>query len=240
MTTDTTSIAARVAALDWSALARDLDARGWAETPPLLSAAECDRLAALFDDDARFRARVDMARHRFGEGRYKYFAEPLPAEVAALRQALYPPLAAVANRWAALLGGEADFPDTLDAFRARCAAAGQTRPTPLLLRYEAGGYNCLHQDLYGAVAFPFQAMAMLREPERDFTGGEFLLVEQRPRAQSAGTALRPARGAIVLFTTRTRPVAGARGHYRVQMRHGVSPVRSGRRETLGVIFHDAA
>jgi uncharacterized protein len=233
-------IPTRVAALDWAAIERDLWARGWAETPAVLTADECAAVAALFDDDARFRARVDMARHRFGEGRYKYFAEPLPDVVSALRAALYPPLAAVANRWADALGAPADFPDALDAFRARCAAAGQTRPTPLLLRYEAGGYNCLHQDLYGAVAFPFQAVAMLSEPGRDFAGGEFLLVEQRPRAQSAGTALQPARGALVLFTTRVRPVAGARGYYRAQMRHGVSPVRAGRRETLGVIFHDAA
>ena len=237
---ETRSIAARDASLDWPALARDLDARGWAESPPVLTSAECTALATLFDDDARFRARIDMARHRFGEGRYKYFAEPLPNAVAELRRALYAPLAAVANRWAELLGTSADFPDTLDAFRARCAAAGQARPTPLLLRYESGGYNCLHQDLYGAVAFPFQAVAMLSRPAHDFTGGEFLLVEQRPRAQSAGTALQPAQGALVLFTTRTRPVAGARGHYRVQMRHGVSPVRAGRRETLGIIFHDAA
>ena len=236
----TNDITTRIASLDWTALERDLWARGWAETAPVLSADECAALAALFDDDARFRARVDMARHRFGEGRYKYFADPLPGAVAELRRALYPPLAAVANRWAEALGGAPEFPPTLDEFRARCAAAGQTRPTPLLLRYEAGGYNCLHQDLYGAVAFPLQAVAMLSEPGRDFTGGEFLLVEQRPRAQSAGTALQPARGALVLFTTRNRPAAGARGHYRVQVRHGVSPVRAGRRETLGVIFHDAA
>jgi uncharacterized protein len=196
----TTDIPARIAALDWAAIEADLTRHGWAETPAILAPDECRALAALFDDDARFRARVDMARHRFGEGRYKYFAEPLPDRVAALRGALYPPLAAVANRWAASLGTPADYPATLDAFRARCAEAGQTRPTPLLLRYEAGGYNCLHQDLYGAVAFPFQAVAMLSAPGRDFTGGELLLVEQRPRAQSAGTAVQPAQGALVLTT----------------------------------------
>lgn len=230
----------RVAAFDWAQLERDLWSRGWAETPTVLDVDTCRALAATFDDDARFRSRVDMARHRFGEGRYKYFADPLPPSVRTLRESLYGPLAGIANRWARALGRPADYPDSLDAFRARCAEAGQLRPTPLLLRYEAGGYNCLHQDLYGAVAFPFQAVAMLSAPGEDFTGGEFLLVEQRPRAQSAGTALQPPQGALVLFTTRERPVEGSRGFHRVQMRHGVSPVRSGRRETLGVIFHDAA
>ena len=180
-----------------------------------------------------------MARHRFGEGVYKYFAHPLPEPVAALRAHLYPPLARVANAWHEALGVADRFPATHAEFLARCAVAGQTRPTPLLLRYEAGGYNCLHQDLYGAVAFPLQVLCFLDRPGVDYEGGEFVLVEQRPRAQSAASVVGGRQGALVVFTTRTRPVAGARGHYRVNVRHGVSPVRAGVRRTLGVIFHDA-
>jgi hypothetical protein len=234
------ALARRVAHLDWAAIGRALAERGYAETEPVLTAAECDSLIALYDDGESFRSRIDMARHRFGEGEYKYFAAPLPPPVDALRVSLYPPLAAVANGWNAALGMDDRYPHTLDEFLARCRAAGQTKPTPLLLRYEAGGYNCLHQDIYGAVAFPLQVVVALSQPGVDYTGGEFLLVEQRPRAQSAGEVVLPARGALVIFTTRTRPVAGARGRYRVNVRHGVSRVRSGRRHTLGIIFHDAA
>jgi hypothetical protein len=239
-TVDSVSVADRLAALDWGAIERSLDERGHAVTDSVLTSDECEALAGLYDVDALFRSRVDMARHRFGEGEYKYFAAPLPPLVQALRAELYPPLARIANRWNDRLGDAARYPATLDAFLARCAEAGQTKPTPLVLRYEAGGYNCLHQDVYGSVAFPLQALVPLTRPGVDYTGGELLFVEQRPRAQSAGEAVLPPQGALVFFTTRTRPVAGGRGHYRVNVRHGVSRVRSGTRYTLGVIFHDAA
>lgn len=235
----TVSIAHRLAALDWGAIARDLSARGYAETPAVLTPDECAELAALYDDDTRFRSRIDMGRHRFGEGEYKYFARPLPPLVAALREHAYPRLAEIANAWNDALGVAARFPDTLDAFLTQCAEHGQTKPTPLLLRYEAGGYNCLHQDLYGDVAFPMQLLTFLDRPGVDYDGGEFLLVEQRPRAQSAAEVVRGAQGALVFFTTRVRPVEGRRGTYRVNVRHGVSRVRWGTRRTLGVIFHDA-
>jgi hypothetical protein len=234
-----TSIAQRVAALDWPALHDDLDARGFARTGVVLRAGECRQLAALYDT-APFRSTIDMARYRFGEGQYKYFAYPLPDAVGGLRRALYPPLAEAANRWAALLGDEARYPDDLDAFLERCAAAGQTRPTPLLLRYEPGGHNTLHQDLYGDVAFPFQALVALSAPGADYEGGESVLLEQRPRAQSRAHVTRLERGELLLFTTRHRPVAGTRGHYRATMRHGVATITAGRRYGLGVIFHDAA
>ncbi len=237
MTPDT--IGARLGALDWSAIERALWATGYAETPPLLTRDECDEVIALYDDDARFRTRVDMARHRFGEGEYKYFAHPLPPTVDGLRRHAYPRLAPIANRWAEALGASERYPESLAEFLAHCAAHGQARPTPLLLRYEPGGYNCLHQDLYGAVAFPFPLLAFLGEPGRDYEGGEFVLVENRPRAQSAAEVVRGAQGALVFFTTRVRPARGSRGFHRVGVRHGVSRVRSGRRHTLGVIFHDA-
>lgn len=226
------AVARRLARLDPAALARDLAAQGFALTPPLLGAAACDALARLWNDDARFRSTVDMARFRFGEGAYRYFAAPLPPLVAALRAGLY---AALARAW-----GDDALPATLDDFLARCAAAGQRRPTPLLLRYDAGGYNCLHQDRYGAVAFPLQATILLSRPDADFTGGEFLLVEQRPRAQSIARVVPLARGQAVVFPNQHRPVVGTRGTYRVTVRHGVSAVRSGVRFALGVIFHDAA
>jgi uncharacterized protein len=232
-------IEARLARLDWDAVGRALDDAGHARVPPILTPEDCAGLVAIYDEPARFRSRVDMARYRFGVGEYQYFAEPLPPVVAALRQHAYPPLAAVANRWAAALGDRARYPDDLAAFRAVCARAGQTKPTPLLLRYEADGYNCLHQDLYGAIAFPLQMTVLLSGPGRDFTGGEFLLVEQRPRAQSRGEVVRLAQGEAVIFATRHRPVQGARGPYRATLRHGVSRVSSGLRYTLGVIFHDA-
>lgn len=232
-------IADRVAALDWATLERDLDAWGWARTPPLLTPEECAALVALYPDDRHFRARIDMARYRFGVGEYKYFAYPLPPVVADLRRRLYPPLAKVANRWQAELGTRLRFPDDLDSLLARCRRAGQTRPTPLLLRYEAGGYNCLHQDIYGPVAFPLQVTCFL-SARHEYQGGEFLLVEQRPRAQSRADVVNPEQGEAVLFATRERPVAGRRGPFRAVMRHGVSRVTAGARYTLGVIFHDAA
>ena len=226
--------------LDWDAMARSLDERGHAAAPaPVLTAGECRELIALYDEDRRFRSRIDMARFRFGEGEYKYFANPLPPIVLELRRRLYPPLAAIANRWMEQLGEDERYPASLDTFLKRCAARGQTKPTPLLLRYEAGGYNCLHQDVYGDVAFPLQAVVFLSVPNVDYEGGEFLLVEQRPRAQSMGDIVPAGQGRLAVFTTRVRPVRGARGFYRVQMRHGVTRVHRGRRFTLGIIFHDA-
>ena len=233
------SVEARLAQVEWEMIARDLGERGWATTPPLLSADECAELIALYRDEARFRSRVDMARFRFGEGEYKYFASPLPPTVLALRRHAYPRLAPIADGWSVALGGKPAYPPDLDGFLAVCAERGQTKPTPLLLRYEAGGYNCLHQDLYGDVAFPLQMTCLLSRPGEDFTGGEFLLVEQRPRAQSRGEVVPLAQGQIVIFATRDRPARGARGAYRVTLRHGVSRVTSGERYTLGVIFHDA-
>jgi hypothetical protein len=226
--------------LDWAALERSLDERGYAaSSSAVLTSDECESLKALYDDDKRFRSRIDMARFRFGEGEYKYFANPLPPLVTKLRRTLYPHLAVVANRWMERLGETERYPSTLDAFLERCAARGQRKPTPLLLRYSAGGYNCLHQDIYGDVAFPLQAVIFLSAPGVEYTGGEFLLVEQRPRAQSMGDIVPAQKGGLAIFTTRIRPVQGARGHYRVQMRHGVTRVHTGERFTLGIIFHDA-
>jgi uncharacterized protein len=233
------SVAARLERLDWVSVARGLSERGWATTPPVLTAAECAELIRLYRDERRFRSRVDMARFRFGEGEYKYFANPLPPVVAELRRGAYPHLAPVAAEWEAALGGGRRYPGDLEGFLAVCAEHGQTKPTPLLLRYEAGGYNCLHQDLYGEIAFPLQMTCLLSRAGEDFTGGEFLLVEQRPHAQSRGEVVPLERGQIVVFTTRDRPTRGARGAYRVTLRHGVSRVTSGERYTLGVIFHDA-
>jgi hypothetical protein len=232
-------IAARIARCDWAALGDALDARGYARVPRLLTAGECRTLARLWHERERFRSHVDMASHRFGLGAYRYFASPLPPLVEALRRQLYPPLAGVANRWAERLGSDERFPPTLKRFLARCHEQEQRRPTPLLLRYEAGGYNCLHQDLYGPVVFPLQVAILLSDPRRDFTGGELLLVEQRPRMQSRGEALALARGDALVFATRERPVKGTRGWYRTQLRHGVSTIASGERSTLGIIFHDA-
>jgi uncharacterized protein len=232
------TIEARVDALDWPALEDALWERGYAHAASFLAADECGALAASYET-AAFRSRVEMGRHRFGEGEYKYFADPLPELVAALRNRLYPPLARVANAWAEALGDDERFPPSHEELRARCRAAGQTRPTPLLLRYGRGGYNCLHQDLYGDLAFPLQAMFPLGRPGVDYTGGELVLVEQRPRAQSAAEVLSPGQGDLVVFTTRVRPARGRHGYHRVQMRHGVSRVRTGARTALGVIFHDA-
>jgi hypothetical protein len=234
------SITDRIAGLDWERLGAQLDADGFVQTPAVLRAEECRRLAASFDDDERFRSTIIMSRHRFGEGCYRYFAAPLPEPIAEARAAFYPPLAALANRWGDALGDNGGgYPARLEEFLARCHRAGQTRPTPLVLRYGPGGHNALHQDVYGDVAFPLQAVTMLSRPGADFDGGQFVLVEQRPRAQSRAHVIDLQRGAFLLFPTRHRPVRGARGHYRVAMRHGVATVRSGQRVTLGLIFHDA-
>ena len=234
MTTLTTELPADDALRLWD----DLDQRGHAVTPPLLTPEECAGLAALYDEPGPWRSRVDMARHRFGLGEYKYFDYPLPEPVARLRAAFYPLLAPLANAWQECLRLPERFPADLDTYLAECHAAGQTRATPLVLRYGEDGYNCLHQDIYGEKAFPLQLMVMLSPPS-SYEGGEFLLVEQIPRAQSRGTALTLTQGQGIIWPTRYRPARGARGFYRVAVRHGVSTVRSGRRHTLGVIFHDA-
>jgi len=225
-------------ALPWPDLAEALDVHGCARVAGLLPPELCRIVAGWYDDDALFRSTVVMARHGFGRGEYRYFAGP-PLLLRALRQALYPPLAEIANRWAAALGSPERFPDSHTAFLKRCRAAGQTRPTPLLLRYGPGDYNCLHQDLYGEVRFPLQATVLLSQPGRDFEGGEFVLTEQRPRMQSRAEVVGLRQGDAVIFPVRERPVSGARGAYRVNMRHGLSRVRAGRRHALGLIFHDA-
>ena len=225
---------------DWTAVAADLDSQGWVVLPRLIDDAACDSTAALFDGEQGFRKRVDMARHGFGQGEYRYFAYPLPPLVQDLRGHLYPHLAPVANRWHERLGIGTRFPDTHQKFLERCHAAGQTRPTPLLLRYGAEDYNCLHQDLYGAHVFPLQVAILLARPGGDFTGGEFVLTEQRPRKQTKAAVVPLAKGDAVVFAVNSRPQRGARGDHRVTMRHGVSPVRGGQRHTLGIIFHDAA
>lgn len=225
--------------IDWSAAAEALDAYGCAIVPNLLSQNQCGAAQALWNDEARFRSRVHMARHGFGQGEYRYFAYPLPEAVAALREQLYPPLAAIANRWAERLGLARRFPASHAAFLEECHAAGQVRPTPLILRYQPGDWNALHQDVYGEHVFPLQVAILLSEPGRDFQGGEFVLTEQRPRMQSRPEVVPLAQGDAVLFPVRERPVKGSRGDYRVQMRHGVSRLRAGRRFTLGIIFHDA-
>jgi hypothetical protein len=224
--------------LDWTDLERRLDADGFAVTPPLLGPEQCAEVRAMFDEDERFRSTVVMARHAFGEGRYRYFADPLPPLVQALRTQLYPPIARVANSWAQRLG-EFTYPEALDGLLAECAAQGQTQPTPLLLRYGPTGYNCLHQDVYGDLTFPLQFLVMLSEPDEDFTGGESVFVEQRPRQQSRPMVARPHQGQAVIFTVHHRPRLGTRGYHRVQMRHGVSAVHTGQRDVLGVIFHNA-
>ena len=231
---------AAIDALDWLAIERELDAYGCTVAPELISPETCRELAALYADDGRFRARIVMASHGFGRGEYKYFADPLPDLIVALRRGLYRRLAPLADRWNAAMGNDIRYPAEHEAFRARCHAAGQMRPTPLLLRYRPGDYNCLHQDVYGAHVFPLQVAVLLSEPGRDFTGGEFVLTEQRPRMQSRAEVVNLSQGDGVIFAVRERPVQGARGAYRVNMRHGVSRLRSGERFTLGVIFHDAA
>ena len=232
-------LARRVDALDWDDLNERLDSDGFAITPPLLTEEECVALADLFDG-GRFRSTVDMARHRFGDGRYRYFDHPLPEPIAELRAGFYRHLAPVANRWSERLGGAPDaFPAKHAQLLERCRAAGQERPTPLILRYREGDWNALHQDLYGDVAFPLQVVTVLSEPGVDHEGGELVLLEQRPRAQSRAHVLTPPRGAFVIFPTQVRPNAGKRGYHRAGMRHGVSTLTSGQRTALGIIFHDA-
>jgi hypothetical protein len=225
-------------ALDWPAVAAELDAHGCAVIGPLFDSAACAALVGLYDASARFRKRVVMARHGYGRGEYQYFAYPLPPEIDALRTAIYPPLAEIANRWNEALGREARFPPAHREFLARCHAAGQTQPTPLLLRYGPGDFNCLHQDVYGEHVFPLQVAVLLDRPGVDFTGGEFVLTEQRPRMQSRVEVVPLGQGEGVIFPVRERPVQGTRGTYRVNLRHGVSRLRSGQRRTLGIIFHD--
>jgi uncharacterized protein len=232
-------VGARLAALDWARVTWSLEDEGCATLPALLSPRECAELAALYDVEGRFRSRVVMARHGFGRGEYKYFAYPLPEIVAALRTALYPPLAALANRWNEQLGLAQRYPADHASYLRLCHRAGQTRPTPLLLRYGAGDYNCLHQDLYGEQVFPLQATFLLSAPGSDFTGGEFVLVEQRPRQQSRPQVVALGQGDGVVFAVNHRPARGVRGFHRVKLRHGVSRVHTGRRQTLGIIFHDA-
>jgi uncharacterized protein len=229
----------RVANCDWPRLAAQLDEQGYALTSPLLSLAECDGLIGLYADSKAFRSRVVMERHNFGRGEYQYFAAPLPPLIAELRESFYPRLAEIANRWMERMNQPERFPPTLEEFLALCHRHKQTRPTPLLLRYKADDYNCLHQDLYGEVAFPLQAACVLNQHGRDYTGGEFLLNEQRPRAQTRGEAITIEQGQFIIFPNRYRPVRGSRGDYRVNMRHGLSRLRSGERYCLGVIFHDA-
>lgn len=231
-------MAERIAGLDWATLETDLDAAGYAVIPSLLTHDECVGLVQLYDS-GEFRSRVIMERHGFGKGEYKYFSDPLPESVTQLRSALYPPLAAIANRWTAALRVARRYPDDHAAYLKTCHRAGQRKPTPLLLRYAAGDYNCLHQDLYGEHVFPLQAAVLLAAPQCGFTGGEFVLVEQRPRRQSRVAVVPLAQGDAVIFPVHHRPVRGARGPYRVTMRHGVSRIRSGQRHTLGLIFHDA-
>ena len=232
-------LSARIAALDWPTIEVSIGEQGYARTPPLLRAADCRRLIALYSDDSNFRSRIDMARYQFGVGDYAYFTEPLPPLVTILRQELYIRLAPIANCMMTAMGRAERYPSTLAAYRRRCYAAGQRKPTPLLLRYSAGGYNRLHRDLYGDLAFPLQATAMLSRRGADYEGGEFLLVENRARQQSRGEAIAAERGELLIFPVNERPVPGARGMARAAMRHGVSPVRAGERYALGIIFHDA-
>jgi uncharacterized protein len=233
-------VAERMAAVDWQDVDASLDAEGHAVMHSMLSPEECAFLAAGYVVDEQFRSRVVMARHGFGRGEYKYFAYPLPGLIASLRTALYPRLSAIANRWNEAMGIAVRYPDGHAQFLDRCHRAGQIRPTPLLLQYGEGDYNCLHQDLYGEHVFPLQVAFLLSQPQRDFTGGQFVLTEQRPRMQSRASVVPLDQGSGVVFAVNNRPVQGTRGSYRVKLRHGVSRVRSGSRHTLGIIFHDAA
>jgi hypothetical protein len=233
------SIAKRIAGLDWAQLTEEIDRHGWAATGPLLTPDECGSLICAYDDERLYRSTVVMARHGFGRGEYRYFAYPLPALVQQLRTGLYERLAPLANRWREGLGAHEPFPGKFEEYIVRCHAAGQQRPTPLILRYGPGDYNCLHQDLYGELNFPLQAAFLLSRPGRDFSGGELVLTEQRPRMQSRVQVVSLEAGAAVIFAVNHRPVQGSRGTYRVTMRHGVSPLREGQRHTLGIIMHDA-
>ncbi|MFC5652636.1 2OG-Fe(II) oxygenase [Paenibacillus solisilvae] len=229
----------RAAELDWPSLQLSLDEQGYAKLPSMLTNQECIEIMDTYHIQDRFRSTIDMARYRFGVGEYKYYNAPLPALIQQLREELYPPLAAAANRWLEQLGQTASYPPKLDEFLVQCRQEDQLRSTPLILKYEAGGYNCLHQDLYGKVYFPFQAVFLLSQQEEDYTGGEFLLTEQRPRAQSRGHVIRLNQGEGLIFPTNHRPVLGTRGYYRTTLRHGVSTVLTGTRYSLGIIFHDA-
>ena len=231
-------IASRIDAIDWQTALSELDERGSTVIQGLLGTGRCDHIAGQYANESLYRSRVVMARHNFGRGEYKYFRYPLPDPVQPLRSALYPHLAPLANQWNARMGIEVQYPATHEAFLARCHDAGQTRPTPLLLKYGPGDYNCLHQDLYGEHVFPLQVAILLSEPGRDFSGGEFVLTEQRPRMQSRVEVVPLRQGDAVIFAVNQRPVAGSRGSYRVTMRHGVSRMRHGQRHTLGIIFHD--
>ncbi|WP_346949702.1 2OG-Fe(II) oxygenase [Dyella sp.] len=233
-------VEARLAAFDWPRVLQQLDAQGHAMLPGLLAPEACDRIASLYDRPALFRSKVVMARHGFGRGEYQYFGYPLPSPVGELRAALYPRLVPLANQWNETMGIGVRYPQRHAEFLERCHHAGQQRPTPLLLRYGTGDYNCLHQDLYGEHVFPLQVAVLLSEPWRDFTGGEFVLTEQRPRMQSRPHVVPLSEGDAVIFAVHHRPVHGSRGSYRVNLRHGVSELRSGRRHTLGIIFHDAS
>lgn len=240
-TADRTSRAAgRAAAADWDRVAAELDEHGCARTGKLLTTRECAGLRSLYDRDDAFRSRVVMARHGFGRGEYRYLSYPLPDNVQALRETIYPQLAPIANRWRTLLGEPDVFPPTLAEYLERCHRSGQSRPTPLILKYQRGDFNCLHQDLYGELVFPLQLTLLLSDPENDFKGGELMLVENRPRRQAAGRVVSLRRGEAVIFPVHHRPVRGKRGYYRATMRHGVSPLHEGRRFALGIIFHDAA
>lgn len=230
----------RIAEIDWNIIEAELNRSGYALSPSLLTPAECLDLINLYETEEVFRSRVVMERHNFGRGEYQYFADPLPRIVQELREHFYSPLAEIANHWMPRLQQEWKFPPTLAEFIANCHRHQQTKPTPLLLRYETDDYNCLHQDLYGEVAFPLQAACVLNMVGRDFSGGEFLLAEQRPRAQTRAEAITIDQGQFIIFPNRWRPVSGTRGDYRVNMRHGVSRLRSGRRYCLGIIFHDAS
>jgi hypothetical protein len=233
-------IQTRLDAIDWRAISDTLDAQGWALLPRLLDAQECADVSGLYAGGQGFRSYVVMARHGFGKGEYRYFSYPLPPLVQQLRTHLYPRLVPLANRWFERMGAPVRFPADHGAFLERCHAAGQARPTPLLLQYSSGDYNCLHQDLYGEHVFPLQLAVLLSEPGEDFDGGEFIVTEQRPRMQTRAAVVPLRKGDAVIFAVNSRPVAGARGDYQVKLRHGVSALRSGQRHTLGVIFHDAA
>jgi uncharacterized protein len=230
----------RIANCDWNSIAKQLSASGFGLTGPILSIAECDELVSLYEEETRFRSKIVMERFRFGKGDYKYFRYPLPKIVQQLRECTYPRLAKIANEWrTALLDKGSEFPPTHEEFLNRCRRGEQNLPTPLMLHYQAGGYNCLHQDIYGEIAFPLQLVVMLGQQGRDWEGGEFVLVENVPRAQSRAHVITAEQGHGIIFTTRYRPVKGARGFFRVTLRHGVSPVRTGTRYTLGIIYHDA-
>ncbi|GAB6931164.1 2OG-Fe(II) oxygenase [Paenibacillus sp. JCM 10914] len=232
-------LSARIAGLDWEGIQAALDEQGYARIPKLLTPEECSEMMNTYTEEERFRRTIDMARYRFGVGEYKYYQAPLPEWLQQLREGFYPHLAQTANRWLSQLGGEERYPASLSEFLDLCHAQGQERSTPLILKYEAGGYNCLHQDLYGDEFFPFQVVFGLNKKEVDYDGGEFLLVEQRPRAQSRGHVITLEQGAGLIFPTNHRPVQGTRGYYRTTLRHGVSTITSGTRYSLGVIFHDA-